>query len=434
MNSELPLPCALDIEEEILGLLLKDCGDESLEIIDKASGDDFYSRSNRIIFNEIKSLYGQGRAFDAISVTDSLKDKLKLDEVGGAYQISKIACRCAIGFTHLNGLETLKEKNRLRKLIELSKDIESAGYVSQQSSLEIIEDAEHRMNNISCEISQENLLESGADRVKEMVYARLRGEKVYGIETGIKSFDDVFFGLQRSQYYVIAGRPSAGKTAFIDQIACKLIEQEIPALYVPLESSEDRVIGKIACKISKISYGRFIKNKCNESELKSILKSNEKVRSSKLIFKRPAKLNADSLRSLLVREIRKNDCQVFFIDYLQKIAGEEDPRIGVMNASMRVQDVCVETKAIGVVLAQMNRDAEKEKRPRMGHLKESGQIEQDADNICLLWGEKENHELEYGEMKPVILTIEKNKDGIQGVDQRMFFDRELMTFKERERI
>lgn len=434
MNEEKPLPSAVDVEEEILGHLLTDSSDDCIDIIEKCSCEEFFSRSNRIVFSAIKTLHERGMSFDLIFLQTYLKDLGALEDAGGYARLSKLCCKFTMGFSALNGVDILKEKTRLRKLLQISNDIQSKAYQCEKSS-ETVSFIETHINGLNEDFLTGNLVDSASVKVKQMIQARKSGEKIYGIETGIKSFDDVFFGLQPSQYYAIAGRPSAGKTAFVDQVCLSLIRQAIPTLYIGLESSEERILGKIACKSAKISYTKFIQNKCNESELDSIDSRVDYISKAPFYLKRPMNMTSVDLRSLILREYRKNKIQVVIVDYIQKINGDsDDPRIGVMKASMQIQNICVETGITGLILCQMNRDAEKEKRPRMGHLKESGQIEQDADNICLLWGEKENHELEQGELKPVILTIEKNKDGIQGVDQKLYFERELMTFKERYKI
>lgn len=427
----LPLPCDTQIEEEILGTLLVASDNDIIEILESLEPEDFFHRSSRIVFLAIQDLHKSNKSFDLLSVTSHLKDLGRLEEVGGNYYVSKLTLSHVVGFKAMDGVQILKEKTRLRKLLEIAEDLRTAAYSNQNSQV-VVTNFEMRMSSVLDKNTTKDLTTSGVELVVEMVDKRIKGEKIYGIETGIKSFDDIFFGLQPAQYYAIAGRPSAGKTAFADQCCIQFIKNQIPVLYIPLESDEGRVIGKIACKMAKISYERFIKNKCNESELKAIRACAQTIRHSNLIVRRPSHNTPDALRALLVREIRKHECKIFIIDYVQKILDEKgDPRIGTMLASMTIQDVCVNLKTSGIVVCQMNRDAEKEKRPRMGHLKESGQIEQDADNICLLWSEKEKHELNPGEMLPSIMTIEKNKDGISGVDQKLSFDRELMTFKER---
>jgi replicative DNA helicase len=435
MNTETTtLPCSIEVEEEIMGCLLTDTSDDTLEMIEQLNPEDFFQRSHRLIFESIKRLHGKNQPFDLISLTTNLSDLNLLQDVGGHYNLSVLSTKYTPGFNPINGIEVLKEKTRLRRILELCEEVKVKAYNSE-STEEIINATETKLSKITENISDESLVSSGVKQLKQMIEARKTGEKIYGYKTGIKAFDDVFHGVQKSQYTIIAARPSDGKTSIVDQMSIAFMMEGIPFLYVPLESSEDRIIGKQACKMCKISYSRFLKGLCNESELQAIDKASDFIARSSMIMRRPKRYNADSLRSLILREIRKNDIKIVVIDYIQKLVQENsrDYKIAVSNASSEIQNLCVDTGIAAIVLCQLNRSAETEKRPRMAHLKESGQIEQDADNICLLWGEVEKHEVKPGECRPMILTIEKNKDGISGVDQKMDFDQEQMTFKERNK-
>lgn len=432
MNEELPLPSCPEIENDVLGLILIDTSDDTLQFVDSLSQEDFTIRKNRVVFSSIKSLQQEGKSFDGVSLTTYLKDKKLTDEVPQSY-ISTLMTKAGIRFVNENSIETIKEKTRLRRLIESSEKIKSKSY-SCESSQEIIEVFEREINSIDSESKSENLIHAGVSQVKQMIEARRKNEKIIGIPTGIKSFDNIFFGLQKSLYTAICGLPSSGKTAFVDQSVCNFMDLDIPVLYVPLESGSDRITAKIACKKCRISYTRFLHGKCNPSELNAIDKTLDLINKKPFILKRPEKLTAESLRSLVMREWRKNKIQVLVVDYLQKLKyGGESERESIARASSQIQDICINTGITSLILCQLNRESRNQKRPNMGNIKDSGQIDQDADNIVLLWNEKENHELFDGELRPSIMSIEKNKDGIQGVDEKLLFDGELMMFKERNK-
>lgn len=426
------LPQAPQIEDSVISNLLLDHSEETIDLIEELHPEDFFQRKNRILFESIRELSKQGKPFDGLNLTTFLKDEGILDHVGGQIHISNMMTKSGANFTSRHHVETIKEKTRLRKIIDLGEKVKTQAYQSERSS-DIIEVLDKEIHAIDSKDNSENLITHGLGQVRKMIEARRNNEKIIGISTGIKAFDDIYFGLQPGLYTAICGLPSSGKTAFVDQSVCRFMEDEIPTLYIPLESGSDRITSKIACKKCRISYFRFLRGKCNPHELTTIEKSLDVIEKKPFYLKRPEKLTADSIRSLIMREWRKNKIKIVIIDYLQKINQDGDnERVSIARASSEIQNICINTGISALILCQLNRETRNQKRPHMGNIKDSGQIDQDADNIAILWNEKENHELEDGELRPSIMSIEKNKDGIQGVDEKLSFDGELMMFKERK--
>lgn len=395
--------------------------------------DYFCSRIHRELFECIRNLIEAKKPVDLLSVTDELKRLGTLEEVGGVGKVSSIITAYPQRGIE-SYIEVLKEKMALRELIVLGNDISKNAYVSD-SPKDLINQIEGSIFKIqkSTDSNKDSSLGSAVSQLNQMIEVRKSGQVVHGLPSGIKTFDDIQGGFQKGQYYVLGGRPSMGKTAFADQVAINVLKQDKAVLYLSLESSSERVLGKMACKMAGVSFYSFIRNLCSQKQLIQIETCLEFLKTSKLSLVRPSQIYGNDIRSLILKEKRKNNTELFVMDYLQKvsIAHGQDERRAVSDASMAIQSSLVETGVPGLILVQLNREAEKESRPRMGHLKESGQIEQDADNIALLWSEVDRNTLSLGQHLPVILSIEKNKDGASGLDQEMIFDRELMTFKEK---
>lgn len=422
---------AIGSEAAVLSSILSDAKGDCMERAICLEPSDFTARSHQIIFNSCKSLYSDRKSVDAVTVVQNLTSIGKLEEVEGAYYIHKLALEFSIPAHLEHYIEDIQERARLFKLNEVASKIQVRSEACENVS-DLISEVEKDIYNIQSNKKNDNCSTLAASELERQIDNY--DSQTFGISSGVLSFDKAFGGFQKSQYYVLGGRPSSGKTAMADQIAVHQLEKERPILYIALESSTDRVFTKMACKHSGLVFTRFARKEMNESELRSLRKSSEFLKKSGLILQRPYGISAKDIRSTIRREHRNNGIELVIIDYLQKVSipSGMDERRGVSEASLQVQQACLDTGVPALVLVQLNREAIGTSRPSMNNIKESGQIEQDADNIGLLWPEVDPFSVDPNDLLPVIMSIEKSKDGARGMDQKLFFDRPLMKFKERK--
>lgn len=411
------------------------------EIIDncleKLKSDHFYRSPHKVIFEVLRSMRVARKPIDQITVTNELQSVLKLEEIGGHHYISSLTCSFPTT-SHIDYYITVLEENfKLRKLIEIGSSLIENSF-EKRDSLDLISETENQISYLmdECENGQDNKTELASDELKRMIEVRRSGEKVTGLSTGISVFDNIFAGLQKTQYYVIAGRPSSGKSALADQIAINVVMRDKPVLYIALEGSTERVFSKIACKMADVCFSDFSRNSISIEDLNRVEKCGNILKEKPLILVRPPSMDAIELKSVVRRYSRKFDLSLMILDFIQKVNIPKgwDERRGISDASHTFQNLCVETGAPGIALAQLNRDSEKEARPRMRHLKESGDIEQDADNVLILWSKKDPKDLMPGQPQEITFSIEKNKDGMKDLDEEMIFNGRLMKFNNVKRI
>lgn len=424
-------PFSIEAEQAILSNLLNSRNGECIDQCSLLSSNHFYNRSHQIVFETISKLHGELKPFDLVTVTNRLRDQSKLEEVGGIGELSKLAMASRLSIHLSDHVAIVEEKFKARRIEEICEG-SKISLNSGNEVADVLSKLESDIFELNVSSNQEeNELQGGSDDLQRMIDVRKNGGEVTGLLSGIKAWDDCHFGFQRSQYYVLAGRPSAGKSAFADQVALNLILRNVPFLYVALESSRERVLAKIACKMAKVNYYHFIINNLDIEKLNQVQICADRIKKSSMILIRPMDINPNGFRSIMRRAKRRFNIELVILDYLQKVSipSGMEIRQAISTASMNIQRGCVETNVPALVLCQLNREAEKEARPRMGHLKESGQIEQDADNISILWAQKEKRDLPQGErMLPVACSIEKNKDGASGHDIEFNFEMEKMIF------
>lgn len=428
------MPQSSESELAVLGSIMLDPRD-ALEIALGLSVDHFWHKHHALTFTAISELHRLGNPIDTVSLTNHLRDSGNLEFVGGAYFVSQLTRVVPSSSNVGYYVDVIREKQRLRNLIVLAGKIEKEAYEAEDSK-DLLSDVESQIYAMGAENqTSENQLQEACLEIERQIELRKQGIKISGLSSGIPSFDQIFFGFQKGQYYVLGGRPSSGKSAFADQVCGNVLERGESVIYISLESSKERVVGKLAAKRAQVVYSDFIKGYLNPEDLERFSKANAFFKKSNLILHKPYDLTGASIRSLMRKEKRKNNIGLMIFDYLQLIGipNGMDERRAIGDCSKQIQRACIETGVPALVLAQLNRDSEKEARPKMRHLKETSQIEQDADNIILLWSDKEPNEVPLTEYLPVTCSIEKNKDGPSGIDQELFFDRKLMTFRETQK-
>jgi replicative DNA helicase len=422
---------AIEAERAVLSSILMDSRGDCMERANCLQPSDFTARSHQIVFDSCKRLFDDGKAVDTVTVVQNLTVLGRIKEIDGAYFVHKLATEFSIPGNLEHYIEEIKERARLFRLNEIASKIQTRSE-SCDSVVELVSEIEKDIYDLQKNQKNDNASVSASEELNRQI-ENYRNHS-FGISTGIPSFDSVFGGLQKGQYYAIGGRPSAGKTALADQVTLHQLKNGRPVLYIALEASTERVFTKIACKHAGLIFTRFARREMNDSELKSLSKASEFIKNSPLILQRPYGITASDIRSTIRREHRNSGIELVVIDYLQKVTipSRMDERRGVSEASQQVQQACLDTGVPALVLVQLNREGETSSRPSMRNIKESGQIEQDADNICLLWPEVDPFTVDPADMLPVMLSIEKNKDGMRGIDQRLYFDRPQMIFRERK--
>lgn len=211
-NTNLP-PQNIDAETSLLGAILID-SDAIVKIADTISADDFYDQKNGLIYDAIKQLYEKHSPIDVLTVTDQLRSTGNLDSIGGAAYLTELTNYVPTA-AHVEQYANLVSQKALRRrLIKASQDITSLGFDEAKSLQELIEEAESKLFDVSQKhvkqdiVSLETILSESFDRLDEL--HKDKG-KIRGVPTGFKDLDRILAGLQRSDLFILAARPSMGK-------------------------------------------------------------------------------------------------------------------------------------------------------------------------------------------------------------------------------
>ena len=395
-------------EQLVIGSLIvdNDCFDE----IGDLKTEVFSSEAHRMIFNEIKTILAQGKPVDLIILAQALEDRGNLDFVGNLPYLGSIVQSVATTKNvriHANVLINQCKLRQLRALLaELSTDAETVCMPIQ----EVLEKAESSMFALASGGS-----ESGICELREAVFEAVDWEDSdkKGLATGLRDLDRLTDGFCKSNLIIVAGRPSMGKSSLAMQIAEHVSKTDTVAVF-SLEMSK-REIGTRMLSFHTSNVGR--------SEAVAHL-----VGLKMHIDDKPG-VTVSHVRSQCRKIKRKHGLSMIVIDYLQLMQGDGDTRNQEIGSISRgLKSLAKEFDVPVVALSQLSRKVEEraDKRPMMSDLRDSGEIEQDADLILFIYrDEVYQPETEFKGLAEIL--IRKNRNGATG-DVTMSFNGAVTRF------
>src|SRR3989344_3522896 len=247
-NDPIIPPHNSEAEASLLGALLID-SDAIVKIADQVSADDFYEDRHRQIFSAVKLLYDKHSPIDVLTLTDQLKASGYLESVGGSAYLTELTNFVPTAAHVEQYGQIVATKALRRRLIKASNEIARIGFDEEQSLQTAIEQAETKLFEVSQQhtkqdvVSLETVLSQSFDRLDEL--HKDKGS-IRGIPTGYKDLDNILAGLQRSDLFILAARPSMGKTALALNLAHNVaVSAEEPVLLFSLEMSKEQLVDRM---------------------------------------------------------------------------------------------------------------------------------------------------------------------------------------------
>lgn len=403
-----------EYERAIIGSVLQNPIILSKEIVEYSFQPGFFhNESNRLIFFTISQLYNAGVNPDILSVTQRLLSSNDLEKVGGAAYVAELSNYSNVSNVsfYLSEVKKFWEKRRLYEYLqEGQKELKSGA--SAQEITDNLNDALINLQIASDPTKSEMSLNDIVSAFKkDCDKKRELNQEYIGVPTGFQTYDRVTSGLQEEEYIIIAARPSMGKTALAVSMINNMIERGVPVALFSLEMSATQIIQRFLA----------IQTETNLYHLRNGLKDNEKY--SK-IFNEATLNHFLSLPLKLIDETNINiktlkakarylkkifDIKIIFIDYIGLIdSGMPQAKVFEQQSyiSKELKKLAKELKIPVVALCQVARDAEG-KEPTLANLRGSGSIEQDADQVILIHGDRESDE-------PIVnrtFLLAKNRNG-----------------------
>jgi len=384
------MPQAVEIEELVLSALMTE--GRAIERIN-LKADDFYLSKHQIIFTAMQRLQSRFAAIDMFTICEELNKMGELENIGGQYFITGLAIRVASSVHLISHSEIIKQKSIARKLINISAHIQDMSYDEQTDVSDVLEFFEKNITDISvgsskCEIySMTESLNETIRYIQTIQANAERGIKT-SISTGLNNLNQyINGGWTAPDLIVLGGRPSMGKTQFAVKFAKEAAKEGKKPLFISIEMTKIQLVMRMITENDLIDYYK----------IKTGQLSSEEWRLIDLTINQIADLNINIADGSNVRELtniksmarqmaRKGDLDLLIIDYLQLIKtglkfGTRDLEIGYITGELK--NLAKELNIPIILLAQLNRPQKgvKVSTPKLEDLRESGNIEQDADIV-----------------------------------------------------
>ncbi len=394
--SRLP-PQNLEAEQAVLGGIMLE-NDAINRVVEFAEVDDFYRESHRKIFRAMLELSERSEPIDLITLSNLLKSKSELDDVGGAAYLSFLVDNIPTAANSANYAKIIREKAVLRKLIQGATEIVTRGYEASEDVDQFLDQAE----KVVFDIAQKRIKQSFfpmKDIVKdgfktiEMLYERK--EMVTGVATGFFELDRLTSGLQPSDLVIVAGRPSMGKTAFALCIAAHAaLQKKVPCAIFSLEMSKEQLAQRMLCMEARIDSSKIRGGFLAESDWPRLTQAAGELSEAPIFVDDTPAMNILEMRAKARRLQKEHGLGLIVVDYLQLMRGttwnSDSREREISEISRSLKALAKELHVPVIALSQLNRMVENRKPPKpiLADLRESGAIEQDADLILFIYREE----------------------------------------------
>jgi len=433
-----PLPSNQDAEQGLLAACLVDSSGEVLSTcIEKAlRPEDFYFTKHQLIFDALLDLHQATIEADEIVLIEKLKSSGQLEHVGGADTITSLSSR--IDTTAHAGfwLDIVKQKSLLRKCILMAFEMIEGANRQQGNVEEFLSTMEQKI----CSLGDEQNLRASIpfrepiQHAMEQIQRMLSREETDGILTGYNDLDGLTNGFKPGEMIVLAARPSVGKTSLamniVENVAFSTRYRENPknSLVFSLEMSATSLAMRLICGKARVNMNDLRRGFVPKSLAEKLHQTSRDFQQAPLWVDDTSGLSINQIRAKARRLRMRNKLDFVVVDYMQLISADgrlQSRENQISDISRGLKAMAKELDVPVLVLSQLNRDSEKEKRePRLSDLRESGAIEQDADVVILLGKHRKGEDVREADMgeaevpeedyEPIQLILAKQRNGPTG--------------------
>ena len=436
-------PQNIEAEKSVLGCLMVD-KNAIIKVVDFLRPEDFYRGIHQEIYRACQELFAKGEPIDLLSVSNRLKEKGLLEEVGGVSYLTELVESVPAPSHVLNYAKIVQRKRVLRDLIAVSQEIEALGYNETEDTESLLDEAEHKIFSIAQKsLSQDfipvkDTLEAAFERIDKL-YRKETGTR--GVPTGFIELDNLLAGLQKSDLIILAARPTMGKSALSFNIAANLaINHKIPVGIFSLEMSKDHIVDRLISSISGVDLWRLrtgrLSEEGEENDFTRIREALSVLSEAPIFIDDAATSTVLQMKAMCRRLQANHGLGLVIIDYLQLIeplTPDAGPVQQVSENSRALKAMARELDVPVLVISQLSRAVEQRSPqiPKLSDLRQSGTIEQDADVVLFIYRE-DRYRPETSRKGIADIIVAKHRNGPVGKVE-LYFDERTVSFKNLEK-
>ncbi|MCT7905250.1 Replicative DNA helicase [Candidatus Ornithobacterium hominis] len=410
----------IKIEKSILGAFLNSPALFGIHY-SKLSENLFTENFNKVVFNVMKNFYISGQEFDFFIINNEIS-KLQIQESTLLLtQIFQYSLTSNIEY-HIMILVELEAKrdfvNKFNTLIRIAADPKSDIFELRERTFNDLDKLfiDKFIDNNRFSKTFAELIEIAQEK-----FLSIDSTTLTGIPSSLNLINKTIGGWQNSDLSIIAGRPGMGKTAFLVQQVVDIALQSLPIAVFSLEMSAEQITNRIITNITSIPNSSLLRKGLNKDELKHYFRKKELLQNLSIYIDDTAGITLGNIRIKAKMLKMRHDIKIIFIDYLQLISvkNAQHREQEISTISRGLKQIAKELEVPVIALSQLSRAVENrpDKRPKLSDLRESGAIEQDADEVLFLYrpeyyGIEEWHEYNNESTENQLeINIAKNRNG-----------------------
>ena len=394
-------PQALDLERALLGACLIEKGAISEVAPILGTEKVFYTESHKKIYKAISELYNEGGDIDMLTVIERVRKNGDSSIVGGEEKDSVYISQLTINVNSAAHITThariLVEKFMMREIIKHGGDINKYCYSNEGDAFQALD----KLQSLVLELSNLTNGGKGYEMYKEIAYRAMNSlgdlrdgnGKLKKIKSGLQALDNKTGGFCAGDFPIIAARPGMGKTALVVSMMTHFAKTGLKGIMFSLEMSKDRVMMRVFSSMAEIESDKIRDGNFTESEWERLLKASGQVSEFEIGIDDTGGITLAYLRSVITKfVIEQGRIDFVVVDYIQLMTGSTgksgNREQEIAKISRGLKNTAKEFEIPMITLAQLSRAVETrggDKIPILSDLRESGSIEQDADQVMFLY-------------------------------------------------
>lgn len=412
-------PHSLESEQCIIGSILLD-KDAMISVSEIISKEDFYMDTHRIIYESMLELNNESKPIDIVTVSDKLRSKGYLEEVGGVNYLTSTTTMIPTTSNIKSYAEIVKQKSILRNLIGISNEIIELGYEESDDIDDILNKAEKKIFDISQSRVGSEFQPIG--KVLDSVYSMIEdlyssGSELTGLDTGFIDLNNKLGGFHKSDLILVAARPGMGKTAFaLNLVLNAALKSKANVAVFSLEMSREQLVQRLISSQSNVPLREITTGKIQDRSWKEIADGIRVLSSTNIFIDDTPGIKISEIRSKCRKLKLEKGLDMIMIDYLQLMEADgraESRQQEVSKISRSLKILAKEMNCPVIALSQLSRNTEggKDHTPKLSDLRDSGAIEQDADIVMFIYREEYYDKFNAENKNKAEIIIAKNRHG-----------------------
>jgi replicative DNA helicase len=426
------IPQNIEAEQSVIGAMLLSKS-AIVEAIESLAPESFYLDKHGKIFNAIKKLYDNGIPVDFTTLTNELKDQGLLSAVGGVEYITEIMEQTPIASNVSYYINIVEEKSVLRRLIDSATDIASLGYSNEYNLEETLDKAESRILEVVKDRKAtdfKHMPEVLTNVQTNLEKLAANKGKISGLSSGYIDIDKLTDGFHPGELIILAARPSVGKTALALNIAQNVaINDKKSVIIFTLEMLAEQVVPRMIASVGQIEAFKLKNGNLENKDWSRVTSAMATLADTNIYIADTTNITVGDIKAKS-RRVKAQDpnLALIVIDYLTLIngmsrySGQRQQEVSEISRALKA--LALELQIPILALAQLSRalESREDKRPILSDLRESGQIEQDADIVAFLYRDDYHNKeaITPDNISKIEVILRKNRNGSTGTAELLF--------------